>query len=98
MILVGAAFGGDVDLGRFVSKLGGVNARLHLEFLYRVDRRQEGVGVEVGIRVNESVKSKVIVNLPLPGDRNLRDGSTVTSLAGRGSAAHGESRADVGTK
>jgi len=45
VIFVGPALGGDVHLSRFVPELGGINAGLDLEFLQRVDGRQEQIRI-----------------------------------------------------
>ena len=81
MVLVGPADGGDVDLRGFASELGGIDARLHLEFVQRVDGRQERVAAVIDVRIGDAVQRVVIELLPLPADRNLGSRAAVASLA-----------------
>src|SRR5207248_3672979 len=46
-----------VDLRRSPSEFGRVYARLDLEFLHRVHRRMDDVGVEIRIRIFHTIQS-----------------------------------------
>ena len=55
----------------FPAELGRVDAGLNLELLQRVDRRQDGVSVEIHIGVVNSIQREIVEILPLAGNRYL---------------------------
>src|SRR5580700_9732866 len=94
MVLISPADRGDIDLGGLASKLGGIDAGLHLKFLQGVDRRQEGVAAVVDVGVGDAIQSKVIPLLPLPADGYLRNCGTIATLT-RGRPVGAEAGNDV---
>src|ERR1700730_8494826 len=69
-----------------MTEFGGVNTGLHLEFLQGVDGGQEGVGVEVDVRVGDPIQSVVVELAALAADRKVLAGA-VSSLAATSRAA-----------
>ena len=72
MILIRAAPGDHVHLAHVVAELGRVGARLHLEFLERIDRRLEQVGAVVRIGILDAVERVVVELQPLARDVQLK--------------------------
>src|SRR5262249_17400758 len=66
--LVCSGTGRCVDLRNRPAVFGVEQARLHFEFLQRVNRGQEHVAVEVQIRVLDSIQRVVVKVDPLPTD------------------------------
>ena len=60
VIIVSAALGDHVDLGRVVTVLGGIDAGLHLQFLDGVDGGLDHKGVEVHIAVVDAIERVVV--------------------------------------
>ena len=60
VIIVGAALGDHVDLGRVVTVLGGIDAGLHLHFLDGVDGGLDHKGVEVHVGVVDAIERVVV--------------------------------------
>ncbi len=65
---VRARFGARVDLRDRTAELGAEDARLDLELLERIDRRQQHVAVEVEVGVLDAVERVVVVVDALAGD------------------------------
>ena len=80
---VGAGFGDHVHLARRTAELGGIHAGLHLEFLERVHRRQEDVGVEVDVGVVHAVEGVVVEFAALTRDRQLLVGAAAALAIAR---------------
>ena len=91
---VRARLGDDVHLAGGAAELGRIDAGLHLEFLERVNRRQEDVGVEIDVGVVHAVERVVVELAPLTRDGDLLVG-TRAALAIAGLAGAGEPGADV---
>ena len=72
---VRARLGDDVHLTGGTSELGRVDAGLDLEFLERIDRRQEDIGVEIDVGVVHAVQRVVVELAPLARDRELLVGA-----------------------
>ena len=89
-----ARLGDDVHLAGGAAELRRIDAGLHLEFLERVDRRQEDVGVEIDVGVVHAVERVVVELPPLARDRDLLVG-TRAALAIAGLAGAREPGADV---
>ena len=67
--------GDDVHLAGGAAELGRVDAGLHFEFLERVDRRREDVGVEIDVGVVDAVERVVVEFPPLARDGDLLVGT-----------------------
>ena len=72
---VRARFRDHVHLARPTAEFGGIHAGLHLEFLERVDRRQEDIGVEVDVGVVHAVERVEVELAALPRNRELLVGA-----------------------
>src|ERR1700730_6490955 len=80
-----------------MTEFGGVHAGLHLEFLQRVDGRQEGVSVKVDVRIGDAIQSVIVELTALAADRKVLGGA-VASLAAAGRAAVRITRIHVWTE
>src|SRR3981081_19193 len=67
-------------------EFGGVDTGLHFEFLQGVDRRQEGVGVEVDVGVCDTVERIVVELAALATDREVLSRPASSLAAGCGAA------------
>src|SRR5437660_12646499 len=92
--IVGSGFRDYVHLARLAPEFGGVDTRLHFEFLERVDRGQKDIGVEVDVRVVDAVQRVVVEFAALPRNRQLLIGARAALAIARLTGAR-ELRADV---
>ena len=60
VIIVAAALGDHVDLGRVIPVLGGIDAGLHLHFLDGVDGGLYHIAVEVGVGIVDAIERVVV--------------------------------------
>ena len=81
VIGVGAALADHVDLRCFVTELGGINTRLHLELLDAVEGRQADIGVEVGIGIIHAIQRVVVEHDALAADRDRLAGAIAAQAA-----------------
>ena len=81
MIGIGAALADHIDLRRLVTELGRIDARLHLELLDAVERRQADIGIEVGIGIVHAIQRVVVEHDALAADRDRLAGAIAAQAA-----------------
>ena len=95
VVIIGAGFGSDVDLGRAAAKLGRVNAGLHLELLDRIHGRADDPRIPVRVRVLHAVERIAIELEALSGDRERGLSAQSPQAVGASGASFG---GDVGAQ
>src|SRR5207244_2920656 len=98
MIIVGAALGRDVDLGRFTSELRGINSGLYLELVQRVNGREKGISNKIDVCIGDAVQAEVGEGAAHAGDRKRYPGTITTAPRSRLAAIRDLARSDIGAE